>query len=201
MLVSPLAAVALVWRNRVLRWLALCSVAYGAVQLSLTGFLVTYLVQEAATTLIVAGTVLAVANAAGAAGRLFWGWLADRLGSGSMTLIANGALGIAGALATAAIAPDWPFLAVAAAAALFGFCAIGWNGVFMAVIVRRSKPEEVAMATGGSLAITYVGIVLGPAAFALLHDAGGFSYASSYALLGVLLLAGMVFLALARLNR
>ncbi|MGQ0546824.1 MAG: MFS transporter [Betaproteobacteria bacterium] len=200
-LASPLEAVALVWRNRVLRWLALSSVAYAAVQLSLTGFLVTYLVQEAGLTLIAAGTILAVANAAGAAGRLSWGWLADRLGSGSITLILNGALAIVGALATAAIAAGWPLALVAAATALFGFCAIGWNGVFMAVIVRRSRPEEVALATGGSLAITYVGIVLGPAAFALLHDAGGITYATSYALLGVLLIAGMVFLALARRDR
>jgi predicted MFS family arabinose efflux permease len=69
------------------------------------------------------------------------------------------------------------------------------------VIVRQSKPEAVALATGGSLTVTYVGITIGPAAFALLHDAGGMSYAQGYALLGVLLVAGIGGLVLARRNR
>ena len=197
-LVSPHLAIAQVWNNRVLRWVALSSLAYAAVQLSLTSFLVTFLVQEAGMALVLAGTMLAVVNAAGAAGRIFWGWLADRLASGSAALILNGAIGIAGALATAAIAPHWPVVLIAATGALFGFCVLGWNGVMMAVIVRRSPVDAVAYATGGTLSITYVGIVLGPALFALLHDAAGLTYAAGFALLGVVILAGMGCLAIAR---
>jgi MFS family permease len=200
-LASPFESVRLVWANGILRWLALSSLLYSAVQLCLTSFLVTYLVREVGLELVLAGTILAVANTAGAAGRLAWGWLADRLRSGTAALILNGSLSIAGAAATASIAADWPVWAIAAATALFGICAVGWNGVFMAVIVRQSKPEAVALATGGSLTVTYVGITIGPAAFALLHDAGGMSYAQGYALLGVLLVAGIGCLALARRNR
>jgi len=148
--------------------------------------------------LVLAGTMLALVNAAGAAGRIFWGWLADRLASGSAALILNGAIGIAGALATAAIAPHWPLALTAAAGALFGFCVLGWNGVVMAVIVRRSPADAVAYATGGTLSITYVGIVLGPALFALLHDVAGLSYAAGFALLGIVIVAGIGCLALAR---
>jgi len=200
-LASPLESVRLVWANGILRWLALSSLLYSAVQLCLTGFLVTYLVREIGLQLVLAGTILAVANAAGAAGRLAWGWLADRLRSGTLALILNGSLSLAGALATAAIAADWPVWAIAAATALFGFSAVGWNGVFMAVIVRHSRPEAVALATGGSLTVTYIGITIGPAAFALAHDAGGLSYAEGYALLGVVVLLGIGCLLLARRNR
>lgn len=201
MLASPLESVGLVWSNGILRWLALSSLVYSAVQLCLTSFLVTYLVREVGLELVLAGTILALVNTAGAAGRLGWGWLADRLRSGTAALILNGALGIAGALATAAIAGDWPVWAIAAAAALFGFCAVGWNGVFMAVIVRQSRPEAVALATGGSLTVTYVGISIGPAAFALVHDHAGVSYAQGYALLGLLIAAGIACLAIARSKR
>ena len=200
-LASPLSSIRLVWENRILRWLALSSLLYSAVQLCLTTFLVTYLVREVGMELVLAGTILAVANLAGAAGRLAWGWLADRLGSGTAALILNGSLGIAGALATAAVAPHWALWAIAAATALFGFCAVGWNGVFMAVIVRQSKPEAVALATGGSLTVTYLGIVIGPAAFAALHDTAGMSYSAGYALLGVLIAAGIACLVLARRYR
>lgn len=200
-LASPLDSVRLVWSNGILRWLALSSLVYSAVQLCLTTFLVTYLVREVGLELVLAGTLLAVANAAGAAGRLAWGWLADRLRSGTAALILNGGFGIAGALATASIAAGWPVWAIAAAIALFGFCAVGWNGVFMAVIVRQSRPEAVALATGGSLTVTYVGITLGPGAFTLLHDKAGVSYAEGYALLSVFIVIGIACLAMARSKR
>ena len=200
-LASPLDSVRLVWSNGILRWLALSSLVYSAVQLCLTTFLVTYLVREIGLELVLAGTILAAANAAGAAGRLGWGWLADRLRSGTLALILNGTLGIAGALATAAIAASWPLWAIAAATALFGFCAVGWNGVFMAVIVRQSRPEAVALATGGSLTVTYIGIAIGPGAFTLLHDKAGIGYGEGYALLSVFIAIGIACLAIARSKR
>lgn len=195
---APLASLGLVWGHPILRWLALSSLLYAAVQLCLTGFLVTYLVQEIGLELVLAGTILAISNTAGAAGRLGWGWLADRLRSGTLALILNGSLAIVGALATAAIAADWPIGLVALATALFGFCAVGWNGVFMAVIVRQSRPEAVALATGGSLTVTYIGIVIGPALFAALHESLGMRYSEGFALLGLVILGGVACLVRAR---
>jgi MFS family permease len=195
---APLAGLRVVWNRAVLRWIALASFAFSAVQLSLTGFLVTYLVGEAKLGLVAAGTILSLTHAAGAAGRLVWGWLADRLRSGSAALIAAGALAILGALATAAIAPGWPVWAIAAAAVLFGCSAIGWNGVFIAVIARQSEPHEVAVATGGTLVITYAGVIVGPTLFAALHQHGDLSYGASYALLSLVTAAGIACVAQAR---
>ena len=178
---NPLASIVLVWQRPVLRWIAISSFAYSAVQLCLTGFLVTYLVAEAGLSLLAAGTVLSITHAAGAVGRLAWGWIADRLRSGSAALIANGLLAIVGSLATAAISLGWPAGAIAAVTVVFGFCAIGWNGVFIAVIARQSAPDEVGMATGGTLVFTYAGVMAGPSLFGALHDHGGLSYGASYA--------------------
>jgi predicted MFS family arabinose efflux permease len=195
----PLESIALVWRNPILRWLAVSSFVYSAVQLCLAGFLATYLVAEVGLDLVVAGTILAVTHSAGAAGRLAWGWLADRLRSGSAAMIALGLLGIVGALATAAASTGWPLFLIAAATALFGFCAMGWNGVFMAVIARQA-PHAIGAATGGSLTITYAGIVVGPAAFGALHDHGGVSYGAAFALLGIGMAIGAACVAQARRN-
>lgn len=188
---APLASLALVWRHAILRWMALASFAYSAVQLSLTGFLVTYLVAELKLTLVLAGTLLSLTHAAGAIGRLAWGWLADRVRSGSLSLIANGALAIAGGLATAGAAAGWPVSLLAAATMLFGFSAMGWNGVFMAVIARQSPAGEIGMATGGTLAITYAGVIVGPGLFAALHEHTGLTYGQSYVLLALVTAAGI----------
>jgi MFS family permease len=188
---NPFASLVLVWQQPVLRWIAISSFAYSAVQLSLTGFLVTYLVAEAGLSLLAAGTILSITHAAGALGRLAWGWIADRLRSGSAALIANGLLAIAGALITAAIGLGWPLWAIAAVTAVFGFCAIGWNGVFIAVIARQSAPHQVGMATGGTLVITYAGVMAGPSLFGALHTHASLSYGASFALTAIVTAAGV----------
>ncbi|HEX5633337.1 MAG TPA: hypothetical protein VFX50_08920, partial [Gemmatimonadales bacterium] len=70
------------------------------------------------------------------------------------------------------MAPAWPLWAVGLAAAAFGFCAMGWNGVYIAVIARQAPPGHIGIATGGSLMVTYAGSVVIPPAFAALHNAG-----------------------------
>ncbi|MBP7065317.1 MFS transporter [Ferrovibrio sp.] len=196
----PFDGLRLIWNHPILRWLALASLAYSAVQLSVTGFLVTYLVAEVNFTLLAAGSMLAIVQIAGACGRLAWGMLADRLRSGLLVLIINGAVAVLAALATAAIAPDWPWLAIAAAAGSFGFCAIGWNGVFIAVIARQVPVAQVGHATGGTLSITYAGVLLGPSVFAALHDKAGMSYGTAYALMAVATLIGIGLLIQGRRN-
>jgi MFS family permease len=197
LLAAPFASLELVWSNPVLRWLALASFLYSGVQLCLAGFLVTYLVTEVRFDLVLAGSILAITHTAGALGRLAWGWVADRLRSGTRAMMVLGALGVAGALATAAIGAHWPTWLVAAAVALFGFCAMGWNGVYMAVIARQS-PQAIGMATGGSIAITYAGVVAGPAAFGALHEGFGMSYGAGFALLALVTLVGIACVALSR---
>jgi MFS family permease len=141
--------------------------------------------------LVVAGTVLSITHAAGAVGRLAWGWLADRFRSGGGVLVANGVLSMAGALLVAAIAPHWPLAAIASAAAAFGFCALGWNGVYIAAIARRAPSGTIGLATGGSLFVTYAGVIVTPPAFSALHDQAGLSYGMAFALLAVVTAVGI----------
>ncbi|HEX3097412.1 MAG TPA: MFS transporter [Usitatibacter sp.] len=194
---SALRSTALVWRHGPLRWVAATSFLYSGVQLSLTGFLATYLVGDVGLSLVLAGTVLSITHASGAVGRLAWGWLADRLRSGGRALVINGLFATLGALATAAIAPQWPLAAVIAASAGFGFCAVGWNGVYMALISHFSPAGSIGHAVGGSLVWTYAGVILIPPAFAALHGRLGLSYGMGFALLSLVTLLGVACLALA----
>lgn len=196
--ISPLAGLKLIWNHQILRWLAFCSFAYSAVQLSLTGLLVTYLVAEIGLDLVLAGSLLAIAQVAGAAGRLAWGWLADRLRSGSKVLIINGVIAAAAAILTALITISWPVGLIAAVVAVFGFCAVGWNGVFMAVIARQAPPQSIGLATGATLSITFAGVIVGPSGFAWMHDRLGLSYADGYMLMAIVTLVGVLCMVQAR---
>ena len=198
---SPTESLRTIARNRALRWVTAGGTLYAAVQLCLTGFIVTYLVSDIGLDLVLAGTILALINGAGAAGRLAWGWFADRLGSGTKTMIVVGLLAIASSLAIAAVAAGWPEWLIGAIAALFGFSAMGWNGVFFAMVVRLSPPQAVSSAIGGAIFWSSGGVAVAPAAFAALHDHAGVSYAGGYAMLAFLTAAGIACFVAARRTR
>lgn len=172
-------------RNPILRWLASASFLYSGVQLCLTGFLLTYLVNDLGLGLVAAGTVLSLTHASGAFGRIAWGILADRFRSGGAILVANGAMTIGGLLLVAAVDPGWPMPFVVAACALFGFSALGWNGVYIAAIARRAPQGTIGLATGGSLFVTYAGVIVTPPAFAAIHDRLDLTYGAAFAWLSL----------------
>jgi MFS family permease len=68
---------------------------------------------------------------------------------------------------------------VLALAIAFGASATGWNGVFLAEVARLAPPGMASAATGGALAVTFLGVVLGPALFGLLSSAFD-SYRAGY---------------------
>jgi predicted MFS family arabinose efflux permease len=177
-----------IFRRPGLTSLATSSVVYAAMQLVLSSFLVVYLTSAAGLDLVLAGILLSASQLAGVAGRLGWGFVADRVASPRLLL-----LGIALLMAIAAglmslFTAAWPVAAIAAVVILLGATASGWNGVFLAEIIRDVRPAEVGLATSGSLMFTYLGIVLGPSLFGALAAAAGFPKA--YIVMGAAVLLG-----------
>ena len=132
---------------------------------------------------------------------LAWGWVADRLRSGTRTMIIVGLIAIVCSLAIAAIAADWPVWLIAVIAALFGFSAMGWNGVFFATVVRLSPPQAAGSVTGGAIFWSSAAVAVAPAAFAALHDHAGVSYSGGYAMLALVTAAGIACFVVARRSR
>jgi MFS family permease len=193
---SPFSGLAYVFRHKPLLYLSLAAFCYAAVQLSLTAFLVAFLVHDLKIGVVEAGVALALSQATGAAGRLFWGWLADRVSDNMRVLIILGILTFAVALIVGLARPDWPLPLVEAVLCLFALAAIGWNGIYLAEVARLA-PTEVGRATGASLFFTYGGVLVGPSLFALLH-AGLGSYALVFALTAVPTALGIFCLIIAR---
>lgn len=179
--------------------LATSSVVYAAMQLVLSSFLVVYLTSAAGLDIVLAGALLSASQLAGVAGRLGWGFVADRVAAPRLLL-----LGIALLMAVAAglmslFTPVWPVGAIAAVVILLGATASGWNGVFLAEIIRDVRPAEVGLATAGSMMFAYMGTILGPSLFGGLASAVGFSKA--YLVMGAAVLLGGIVGAFGRTGR
>ena len=92
----------------------------------------------------------------------------------------SSSLGSCVSATTALFTAAWPLPAMLAVVAALGGTAIGWNGVYLAETARVAPAGQAALATGGCLFFTYVGVVCCPFLFGLLQRASG-SYALSFA--------------------
>lgn len=181
---TAFAPVGMVLREPGLRQMCVTSFVYGGVQITLVTYLVTFLVESFALTLVVAGLVMAVAQVASVIGRIVWGVLADRvLTRRAMLGLLGIGMGISALLALAA-GPGWPPWLLFLYASVFGATAVGWNGVFLAEIARIAPQGRTSEATGGCLFFTFLGVVVTPPIFnAVLAIAG--SYPVAYAIFAV----------------
>ncbi len=181
--------------SRGLRALAFAALAYTAVQMCLNTFLMSLAVRE--WNLGVAQAALAVAwlQAAGLGGRLFWGWIAQRIPGSARVL---GGIGLLVALAGITLMMgSAPRLHAGTAAwvlvLLLGFSASGWNGVLVAEVSRIAGAAEAGALTGVVLMFGYAGLTAAPLAFAAL--AGAVSMAGAFSVLFALAgVAGAVLL-------
>ena len=157
---------------------------FSMAQLSLTTFLVTYLTGVLAYGLVAAGLLLSISQVGGIVGRVLWGYMSDRTLGARRTLAFLAVLMSVMALATAALQPSMPSALVFAILAIFGASAIGWNGVYLAEVARQAPPGQAGVATGGTLTVTFLGVVLGPPLFGALSGMLG-SYRAGFAALAV----------------
>ena len=174
------AALRLVVTTPALRTMAAVSFVYAGLQMCVSGFIVAYLAEEVGLSLVKAGVGLTVANVAGVGARIGWGTFADRVLSPRSTLAVLGGLMAISSAFTAAFSAAWPLLAMLAVIAALGGTAIGWNGVYLAETARVAPAGQAALATGGCLFFTYVGVVFCPLLFGILQRATG-SYALCFA--------------------
>jgi MFS family permease len=171
--VGPLA---LVFASSRLRQLSITSFAYSGMQVSLSAFLVTYLNQKLGLSVVAAGLMLSAAQAAGVAGRIAWGLLADRLVDPHRLLGALGFGMTAFAVFAGLFTPSWPQVVVLIVCVGFGATAVAWNGVFLAQIARLSPPGRVGEVTGGTSFLTFGGVMVMPAVFSgILASTGSYT--------------------------
>lgn len=155
------------------------SFVFSAVQMCLATYLVTHLNTTLGYSLVAAGAVLSAAQAGGVVGRVVWGYIADRWLLPRHMLAVLAALMAICSAGTAWLPAGVPLPLVLALMVAFGASATGWNGVFLAEVARLAPAGMTSAATGGALAITFLGVVLGPLLFGALAGLLG-SYSAGY---------------------
>ena len=177
-LLEPLAVIL---KHKRLRSLAAVSFVLSGIQVAFASYLVSFLTTGLAMTALAAGSLLALSQMGGVLGRIGWGYLSDRF-IRPLSMLALLSLVIAlAALATGGLAL-WPAamssLTLAGLMFVFGASASGWNGVYLAEVARQAPPGAVGKATSGTLACTFLGVIVGAPLFGLIVSGpGGFAIA------------------------
>lgn len=168
---------------------AIISIAFSAIQVCLSTYLVIFLIERTGQGLIAAGLVLTATQLAGVAGRIFWGSVADWTRRPRLVLALLGLAMTGGAVGMAFVDASWPEAALLALVVVFGATAIGWNGVFLAEVARMAGPARAGELTGATAVFTYAGPMLGPSLFSLLLLVSG-SYGFAFVVMGGFTLIG-----------
>jgi len=187
-------------RNRRLWAVSSISVLYVTAQLSLITYLALFLkevvlvqsIPDDGLRIVAAGGYLALCQAGGVFGRVFWGAVSDRLFQGRRMVVMAiiGALTATLTLLMSVMGPDFPLVALPALLFLFGATAIGWNGLYHASMAETAGRKYAATGTGMSMTLNQFGVVGGPPLFGFVVDVTG-SYPAGWTLLTICCAAGV----------
>lgn len=179
-------------RRKEVSALALFSFAFGGAQWCFLTYISLYLTDTLGASVLLAGTVLGVAQMAGAGGRIIWGMVSDRLFRGSRVpvLLVISLVAITATVAMALSSAQTPFVVVAGLAAVLGFTLQGWNGLPHVLAPELAGPRAAGLAVGLVNSAGFVGVIVFPPVFGYLVDATG-SYRAAWMALIVLAMASI----------
>jgi len=195
-------ALALVLLNRDLWLVAVATLIFAGMQTVWMAFLALYLQGVVGLSLLGASRYLALAQGGGVLGRIAFGVLSDRVFGGRRRL----PLAIAGcgsALCSVALAYTGPATGgawLAPLALVFGMVGIGWNGVQHTLMAELAGPRTAGTAVGLGLAISSLGVTIGPPIFGWCVTAAG-GFRGPWLGLAVTMLGGLALLGLVREHR
>jgi ACS family hexuronate transporter-like MFS transporter len=178
-------------------WLvALATLPFAGVQTVWMAFLVLYLTGVVGVPLLAAARYLAVAQVAGMTGRIVFGVLSDRVFNGRrrpLLLIAGGGTALC-CVAIALTGPGSPAYWLAPLAFVGGFTGIGWNGVQHTLLAELAGSRAAGTAVGLGLAISSIGVMVGPPIFGWCVELAG-GYGGPWIGLAVAMLGALALLA------
>ena len=172
------------FRIRDIWLLAAGGLSLGVVEFSALAYMVLYLHEGLGFTVVAAGGMLAVCEAAGAFGKPIVGLISDRVFRGRrkpmLMILALGSLAVCVALSV--FTYDLSGATMWAALLVFGVAAIGWAGLYATVAGEIGGAHRAGLAAGFCSAMTNIGIMVGPPLFGYLIDRSG-SYRPSFILM------------------
>ena len=132
-------------------------------------------VPDASTRIVAAGGLLALCQAGGIGGRIFWGVVSDRAFRGRRrpVLAIAGALSALLSLLVGHLRPDMPLWLTGGLVIAYGITAIGWNGVYHALMTETAGAKYAATGVALSMSLSQFGVIGGPPLFGFIVDLTG----------------------------
>jgi len=147
---------------------AFCS----SVQVVLLTYVILYLRDTKKIDLLLAAFCLTLVSVGGILGRIFWGVVSDRLFRGSRKVVLKLIVSVIFSVSLIlGVDVPLPLGVLFLIFFVFGFSAIGWNGVFHAFIGELAEKESAGRAIGLTMTIIFLGNISGPVLFGKILDA------------------------------
>lgn len=179
-----------VFKNRDLMLLSCLIIVFLCLQMTVETYLLLFCRDRLLYSVITAGYFLSLGHFGGVVGRLTWGPISDFFFGGrrKIVLMMIGGFSTAICLAFVFLSPQFPIWAVVVLVFFFGFCAIGWNGMYLTWVAELAGKDRAGVATGISLSIGFLGVFFGPPFFGYIVDQ---THSYSYAWLIFSLMIGL----------
>ena len=155
-----------IWDHRSLRLMSIAGGCFSWSQFCVASYAVVACVEALGMDLVTAGFVLTVVQLSSAGGRVFLGWLVDRVQDVPRVLAWVAGIMLVASLAGLSISPALTLAAAYVLFAVLGAATGSWPGAVLAEVGRLAPRGEVSLAISGSLVITNVGKFMGPILFA-----------------------------------
>lgn len=161
-----------IFKNRDLMVLSCLVIIFMALQQSLGAYLVLFCKDSLHFSVIKSGYFLSLAHLGGAIGRLVWGPISDFYfgGQRKVVLMMIGTLSFMVCLFFAILPVSILKRLIVSLIFISGFCMIGWNGMYLTLVAELAGRDRAGMATGVSIFIGSLGMVLGPPFFGYIVD-------------------------------
>ncbi|MDG5471551.1 MFS transporter [Jeotgalibacillus sp. ET6] len=188
--------------NRDLLLISLAAFILNGSQMSLTIYVLFYIGNELLFGLGIAGAMYVLSEIGGSAGRIVWGTVSDSLFKGRrfpVTLILMVVASI-GAVSMVLLTPNTPVWILCILLFTLGFAVSGFNGLWMNIATELTEPQRAGLASGFSLTIGSMGVMVLPPLLGWISDITG-SFKLSWLVMGGMILLALVFILFLRKRR
>ena len=168
-------------------------VSFNAVQQSIVTYLTLFLRDVAGASQPFASLCLGASQVAGAAGRIAWSVISDRVTHGRRkgVLVLMMSIGAGTCLAAGLVSEGWPAAALVVLAAAMGATVLAYAPMLHTVCAEAVEPKLAGAAIGSNLLATSIGGTIGPLVFGTIVDATG-GYGAAWTLGALVVLAGVL---------
>lgn len=180
-------------KNRNIWLVTFVATIYQGAQFIMITYLALYVRDALGLDVATAALCLTASQLGGIVSRIGSGYISDRFLQGARKpgLVVQGFIIAAVAFCLLLFNEKTPFALALLVSFFFGASAMGWNGLFIALLTKLAGQDHGGAAVGLGVSLIHIGTLTFPPLFGLLIDISG-SYSTSWIVLAVTTLAGLL---------